>query len=1152
MNHLVTFRPAPYLERWRVSSLRPSLALLVALPCLATLSFGQAKENGDTEEKKSDDEPIVMEVFTVNTSQDVGYIAQSSLSGNRMNTNLKDIAAPTTVFTEEFLRDVAVTNTDDLATYMLSAQSGTVEVENASGQNGVNGDARNLKVRGLPGGTTTVNFFTSDLRFDKFSAERIEQSRGPNAVLFGIGSPGGIVNVTTKRANLRRQGTEITTQLNSYNGLRGEIDFNQPLIQDKLAIRVAAVSDKEDSWRNFEYDDQERFFGTIKLQISPRTELNVEGETGSVDKATKRTYIASDGFTPWIDAMASEGLVGYARFVDNGGSGTANTLVPGDIDTFSQIRVTNAFNSRAAFQRYGLRFQQGGGFSGTGGFGNAGYVVLMHDDVTGTNQLYNAVNQMAAARLFSGAGDERIALFPGQTGMGILPNETVIYGPGFYQTTDYDRISAYLSHTFNEHFSGELAAFRLSSKRNQVDLNAPNNLYINVDIDPTLPGGAANPNVGRPYLEFYPTITDIESENSAVRLSLAYDYDFGSFGHHRLAGVYQFYDNRTSRLRYEELIVDNPYLNSDLTSPINRVYRRTYIGTPIGPAADHNWTLEGAPIVLRDWRLDQISAGSSVLGLAQPGGQTPSIQGPITTQWLLAGTSEDETSDTSDGPDRTLGDSTIFALQSDFLDRRIFTVLGYSLDNIRYHSTAVNVVSLNSLGFSEFLPTASFGIPFLNPVAEDFTADNKSFSLVYHAAPWLSLTYNRGSNTALPRTSGSVVLAEIPPQAQGETQDVGFKLDLFDGRVFFNAVYFDTKVTDDFANIGIKTADYGPMWSAMYFGANNLAKPYGIRTGLTNLKEPKIAPNGSIVLPGEDGYTTAAIYQNPRLTQPLLDAGYPAYATTPQLNSNGMSFDSTATGIELEMVANITDHWRLFANYNRSNLERTNIGTATMEYINLWYRTWAANGLLNLNQTPAETADTVAEKLINLDRKIVTEVIAQNGELAAGSIQSKGNIRTAYDFSRGWLKGVSLGGGVRYQGEPVLAYGVKTKSDLPGADPTDPYYYSPVDESGTVIKFNPTIDDATGLPIGYRDARPTGKHVIMGEDQCFLDLNVGYKRKVNIMGNRKAVWSIQLNVNNVLDNTDVVPIRYSPLSGELVSYRLNPPREWILTTRLKF
>ena len=63
----------------------------------------------------------VLSPFEVNVNEDTGYQAQSTLSGSRLNTRLKDTAAPISVFTDELLRDLGVTSFLELAEWAVGA-----------------------------------------------------------------------------------------------------------------------------------------------------------------------------------------------------------------------------------------------------------------------------------------------------------------------------------------------------------------------------------------------------------------------------------------------------------------------------------------------------------------------------------------------------------------------------------------------------------------------------------------------------------------------------------------------------------------------------------------------------------------------------------------------------------------------------------------------------------------------------------------------------------------------------------------------------------------------------------------------------------------------------------------------------------------------
>ena len=1169
--------------------LMPSLAVAQAVtqsteanpPASAPVSASAASPAAPAAE---DDDVVQLSAFTVTSSKDKGYMAENTLAGSRLKTNLMDVAAPTSVFTEQFMQDLQINNTDDLIPYMLSAEN-IDDFENAMAQNAVTDDTRALKFRGLPGGTVTVNFFLTNLRFDSFSIERVEQSRGPNAILFGVGSPGGLINVTTKRADTRKMRTQIFAAASSYNGRRVGFDFNTPLgaqFHNKVAIRVAAVRDNTDTWRDFEYNNNKRYFATLKWQIGPKTELNIEGETGALDKATKRTYIAYDGISRWLNANTRNGLTGNARFFDN----LLNTVngsayVPPGIGTgpngYSNVTTqgwglnsaTLATANRANFDQYGIRFQFGGGITGASNPGNGDPVYNFSD-----GNYYNMSGQLAAGMLVS-PENLNIALTPGATGIGDLGKNTIVYGPGFWQKTNYSRLTATFNHQFGQHLSLEAAAFRLTSQRDVMDLNATS-LFLNIDIDPTLPNGAANPNVGRPYFDSTPQRATTRTDNKAARVSLAYDNDYGWLGHHRLAGVVQVYQNLSDTRKYQQGILNNPYTGSAALPAVNNSQNalsyRTYLGLPVGNPADHNWTLDGAPIVMNDWRRLTINNPVTIIGNDNPNAPNGSLGrggasglAPAYFAWIPYGynanldTTVDDSSSTSQvGPKKTTGTQTIAVLQSDFWQRRINTIIGYSLESINYRTANAGYV----IPLDHPDPNYASNLDWLNPLyplnsGQHFTAHNTSLSLVYHATDWLALTYNFGQNVALPYTSGRI-LGALPDQAKGRTQDFGVKLNLIQGRLFLNAIYFDTKVTNDYGTIGLKNTDYNPIWTAV------ITNPVDAN-GFTG-RAPRVDnATGQILISTDPGYndpTKSSPYVNRYGGGLNTNANYGG--PNPSITNNGTVFNSRSRGWELELVANLTDNLRIFANFNQSQVTRTDIGAAMIDYINTWHRTWTDNAPMLLN-SPGAVASTVGEAERLIDLKTITTYLAQEGETPPGQSLRKANLRFAYDFNTGFLRGLTLLGGVRYEGPLILAYTVATDGPPDNVTDTAPNY-NPVDPNGNIIAFNEDINpathksygfvnvtyDAAGNVISTTPMQVSGKRKVKGPDNYFLDLGAAYKFKWSFFGLRSTMWTVQLNVKNIFNNNDVIPIQVSALSGQMTSYRINDPISWVLSMRVDF
>lgn len=73
----------------------------------------------------------------MNTSRDVGYQAENTLAGSRLNTSLRDTASSVSVFTREFLDDLAITDVRELVQYSMNAEISSNENQAGSGQNPV-------------------------------------------------------------------------------------------------------------------------------------------------------------------------------------------------------------------------------------------------------------------------------------------------------------------------------------------------------------------------------------------------------------------------------------------------------------------------------------------------------------------------------------------------------------------------------------------------------------------------------------------------------------------------------------------------------------------------------------------------------------------------------------------------------------------------------------------------------------------------------------------------------------------------------------------------------------------------------------------------------------------------------------------------------
>ncbi len=177
--------------------------------------------------KPVDDETVTLTPFEVTTTKDTGYQATDTLAGTRIRTNLADVGSAISVVTKEFLKDVGATSSGTLLQYTPNAEVAGVYGTYAGLGNGTSVDETgNLRaptgaqrVRGLASADNTRDFFGTDIPWDSYNVDRIEIQRGPNSILFGLGSPAGIVNASINNAEFRNFGS-VDTRFGSYGTKR--------------------------------------------------------------------------------------------------------------------------------------------------------------------------------------------------------------------------------------------------------------------------------------------------------------------------------------------------------------------------------------------------------------------------------------------------------------------------------------------------------------------------------------------------------------------------------------------------------------------------------------------------------------------------------------------------------------------------------------------------------------------------------------------------------------------------------------------------------------------------------------------------------------------------------------------------------------------
>jgi outer membrane receptor for ferric coprogen and ferric-rhodotorulic acid len=188
-----------------------TLGLLAAPYAIAQTAPAKATPNKAS--SSQDEEVITLSPFEVDASKDTGYYAENTLAGSRLNTNIGDLASSITVVTKQQMEDTASLDINDVFRYEANTEGSstytptitdrgtakdTISGYTAGNDGSLKNNAGSNRVRGLASPDNSLNYFPSNSKipFDSYNIQSIEISRGPNSLLFGLGSPAGMVNQT--------------------------------------------------------------------------------------------------------------------------------------------------------------------------------------------------------------------------------------------------------------------------------------------------------------------------------------------------------------------------------------------------------------------------------------------------------------------------------------------------------------------------------------------------------------------------------------------------------------------------------------------------------------------------------------------------------------------------------------------------------------------------------------------------------------------------------------------------------------------------------------------------------------------------------------------------------------------------------------------
>ena len=1088
---------------------RTLLATLAATLAAALLAPPLDAQTASSASPASPKDETVLELspFVTTAAADRGYAATSSLAGTRIRTDLRDIANAISVVTSDFMKDVNATDSASLLVYAANTETAGSGGNYSGGSlNGTFidqvGPARapqnNSRVRGLASADLTRDYFPTTMVFDSYNTERVEISRGPNATLFGLGSPGGIINNQLVRPTLKNK-NRVEFGLGSFGTQRAVADFDRVLIPGVFGLRVALLDENAKFQQNYTHEKDRRVFASLHLSPFKDGTLRASFERGNIDANRPRTNSPRDTLTKWFQTPFNK-VTHSPGTVDFNQINRDIVRAPGE--WFAQPAVIYPSNNASAPSQLQLAWYTlvGRPVSATNA---AAFQANMVSITTGSQYYPSATAAAQGIKFGSFFMDPEV----GDTSIFDWRNQ-LLDGPNKREWEDFHVGNV----SYDQHWKHalgtvgfEAALNREKHTRNYYDLFAAGRGYaINIDINTTLPWGAPNPNFGRPFMASNGTRSTTGENRSSDRLTAFLELDFARqterlqwLGRHNFTGFANrfTYDeqnfsgtNRTDLgwVLQARAAVNPVTARDDINSEDGTVRTVVYLGPSLANAT----TAAGANLQGIQTELNP----ANITGWAWDPTSRTFVTRPVEVSRII---NDDVFYNQSSGGSlvRQVISSQSAVHQARWLKGEwIVSTLGWRKDEVKsYRKNADNDVR-NQYNFID-RASPNFRLPSIP--GSVFEQAIWSHGIVVHRPPFLkifrsvdfSVFYSKSENFQPADARISIFGQPIEPPG-GTTNDRGFTLGFLGGKISTRFNWFETasaRATDTYPGFLIETDARIMRYNtpAALAAAGYKGPPQFLKT-LVNWQEFSGPPTGSA------------------------PSGVNVTYATP---GNVRDTTSTASkGFEFEGIYNPTTQWRMAFNVSQQQASQADIAPATQEYLKLRLAEWTTDKAANLisDESGQPVRIRVYDTLINA----LNGKLARSGQKVSELREWRANFVGNYTFARdSRLRGWSLGSGLRWQDKVGIGY---------------PIIASTI--AGKVVNV------------------PDLQRPYYGPSEFAVDGWVGYTRKI---WQNRINWRLQLNVRNLLDDDTLIPAAAQP-DGSIASWFAPQGRTFMLRSTFEF
>ncbi|MFQ3226356.1 MAG: catecholate siderophore receptor [Lentimonas sp.] len=255
-----------------------------------TMAFTASAVTAQTAEPTAADEIAIDETVVVGNT-----LYKDQVNALRTPTRIIDVP-----------QSLSITTADEISVRGFNSISDIVDYTPGVSASQGEGHRDAVVFRGV---RSTADFFVDGVRDDVqyyrplYNVEQVEILRGPNALLFGRGGAGGVLNRVTKKGVIGEDFNGYQFSIDTFGATEAQIDSNIAINED-TAFRINAYYSTFENHRDFSDGEGYGVNPTIKFQLTEKTTLDVSYEYIDYDRSIDRGIPTGIDGEP-VDALSN-------------------------------------------------------------------------------------------------------------------------------------------------------------------------------------------------------------------------------------------------------------------------------------------------------------------------------------------------------------------------------------------------------------------------------------------------------------------------------------------------------------------------------------------------------------------------------------------------------------------------------------------------------------------------------------------------------------------------------------------------------------------------------------------------------------------------------------------------------------------------------